>query len=82
MNFFVAYPATLAAKRERLIVFRCVKEKKELPKKNINTKDGVNRISTISPPRHRTIGTIDRSLNDESVGIQKKTTYEQRNELM
>ena len=46
MNFLVAYPATLAAKRERLIVFRCVIEKKELPKKNVITKNGVNRIPT------------------------------------
>ena len=47
MNFFVAYPATLAAKRERLIIFHCVIEKKkELPKKNIITKDGVTRIPT------------------------------------
>ena len=43
-----------------------------LPKKNLTTIDGVNRIPTIPPPRHRTIGTIDRSLNDESLGIQKK----------
>ena len=47
MNFLVAYPATLAAKGERLIVFRCVIEKKELPKKNVITKDGVSRIPTI-----------------------------------
>ena len=47
MNFLVAYPATLAAKRERLIDFRCVIEKKELPKKYIITKDGVNRIPTV-----------------------------------
>ena len=47
MNFFVAYPATLAAKRERLIIIRCVIGKKRVAKKNIITKDGVNRIPTI-----------------------------------
>ena len=51
MNFLVAYPATLAAKRERLVIFRCVIEKKELPKKNIVTTDGVNRIPTIPPTK-------------------------------
>ena len=51
MNFLVAYPATLAAKGERLIVFRCVIEKKELPKKNVITKDGVSRIPTIPPTK-------------------------------
>ena len=49
MNFFVAYPATLAAKRERLIIFRCVIEKKRVAKKKIITTDGVNRIPTIPP---------------------------------
>ena len=48
MNFFVAYPATSAAKREKLIIFRCVIGKKELPKKNVITTDGVNRIPTRS----------------------------------
>ena len=47
MNFLVAYPATWAAKRERLIVFRWVIEKKRVAKKNVITKDGVNRIPTI-----------------------------------
>ena len=51
MNFLVACPPTLAAKRERLIIFRCVIGKKELPKKNIITKDGVNRIPTIPPTK-------------------------------
>ena len=32
-EFFVAYPATLAAKRERLIIFRCVVGKKRVAKK-------------------------------------------------
>ena len=50
MNFFVAYPATLAAKRERLIIFRCVIEKKELPKEKIITTNGVNLIPTTTLP--------------------------------
>ena len=80
-KFFVAYPATLAAKRERLIIFRCVIGKKRVTKKKkkILTTDEVNRIPTILSPRHRTIGTIDRSLNDESVGIQKKLMDKETN---
>ena len=45
-EFFVADPATLAAKRERLIIFRCIIGKKELPQKNIIATDGINRIPT------------------------------------
>ena len=51
MNFLVAYPATLAAKKERLIVNRCVIEKRVAKKKKIITKDGVNRIPTIPPTK-------------------------------
>ena len=48
MNFLLAYPATLAAKRERLIIFRCVIGKKKVAKKKKITTDGVNRIPTIA----------------------------------
>ena len=48
MNFFVAYLATLAAKSERLIIFRYVIGKKRVAKKNVITTDGVNRIPTTS----------------------------------
>ena len=51
MNFFVAYPATLAAKRKRLIIFRCVIGKKRIAKKNVITTDGVNRIPTLTIQR-------------------------------
>ena len=51
MNFVVAYPATLAAERERLIVFRCVIEKRVAKKKYIITKDGISRIPTIPPTK-------------------------------
>ena len=47
MNLIVAYPAMLAAKRERLIIFRCVIGKKRVAKKNVITTDGVNRIPTL-----------------------------------
>ena len=68
--------------KERLVIYDGVIWKKTvLPKKNLTTIDGVNRIPTIPPPRHRTIGIIDRSLNDESLGIQKNKTAEQRNVL-
>ena len=47
INFLADYPATLAAERERLINYRCViGKKKSCQKKNIITKDGVNRIPT------------------------------------
>ena len=46
MNFLVAYPATLAVKRERMIIFRWIIGKKRFAKKKIITKDGVNRIPT------------------------------------
>ena len=48
----VDYPATLAAERERLIDFRCVIGKKRVAKKNIITKDGVNRIPTSLKAQH------------------------------
>ena len=44
MKFLIAYPDTLAAKRERLIIFRCIIGKKRVAKKYIITTDGVNRI--------------------------------------
>ena len=45
MNFLVVYRATLAVKRERLIIFRCVIGKKRVAKKKrIITTDVVNRI--------------------------------------
>ena len=53
MNFLVAYPATLAAKRERLIMFRCVIGKKRVAKKNVITTGGNNRIPTpLKQPLH------------------------------
>ena len=38
----------MAAKREKLIIFRCVIEKKKVAKKNVITIDGVNRIPTVA----------------------------------
>ena len=59
MNFLLAYPATLAAKRERLIIFRCVIGKKKLPKKKKLQQTELTVFPQYPPPRHRTIGTID-----------------------
>ena len=82
MNIFVAYPATLAAKRERLIIFRCVVGKKRVAKKNIIATDGVNRIPTAQTInlvsvnqiqlrgfRTRALGTLLHKMNNDLMTI-------------
>ena len=70
------------ATKNNVIIYDCTIQKKRQDwqeKKNYYDKWSKRYLQN-TPARHRMIGTIDRSLNDNSVGIQKKSA-EQRNEL-
>ena len=65
-------------RKTNYLLLRIMKNTMVAKKKNIITINGVHRSPTIPPQGHQTIGTIDRSLNAESVGIQKKTAEKKR----